>query len=619
MTSNSTAYRIITPDNSKEIEIMSYPSIDVCDAAQIATLRERLLELSELSAEGFGAQAREFMLAAGVPALAPGQKDTVTVTSFINGAALYAIRETSPAEYETIHDKARKSSRLWNKLPLAARQEFFRIMAEEVGPKYKPAIDLAITLEVGKAGSEFEKTTRWDEWAASPQIGSYLSGTYILDELGHKYYLEQASEISSSAKQFFFYQDAPAQGVGICGSTNGFNYPAALAIPDVVASRLCGNSFIGKVPSKSPAFLYIRRKAEEQALDIMASRLKQYPWAEQTSRQGADFGDPHTLVTLKEGFGIISGRHVIEQWAKDCATLRIVGGRAAGLAFAEYRRTVDPTMERTVLELAGNNPVVLMPSTANLPGGLEKVIATIAEGNKNNSGQRCTSPRRWFVHQDIYADVKKLAVASYESSAENADNAISNPLDPKAKVGAMDKGGFEAAQNYLRKAKEAGATVIGGRQIYQDRFPKAYYMTPALVVWEAVSEEKKTLMHEQEIFAPIANLDKVSSLGDAIYKTNCSREHLSGGFYCDTDHISELYTFIRSTNLGSLIHNGPPKDLSPDGIHAGRDEGGVGVTGGMQSLNQYVHRAPANNIRLLAKVDGAEAARALAEKLLSLR
>lgn len=606
-------------DDSNEIEVTPQMQIDVCDAEQIAALRARLLELSESSPEAFGAQAREFMLAAGVPALQPGLKGATTVASFINGAPLYSIRETTPQEYETIHDKARKSSRLWNKLPLAARQEFFRILAEEVGPKFKPAIDLAITLEVGKAGSEFEKTTRWDEWAASPQVGSYISGTYVLDEKGRKYYLEQASNIDDSAKQFYFYQEAPAQGVGICGSTNGFNYPAALAIPDVVVSRLCGNSFIGKVPSKSPAFLYIRRKAEEQALDIMAARLKDYAWAELTSRQGADFADPHTLVTLKEGFGIISGRHVIEQWAKDCATLRIVGGRSAGLTFAEYRRSVDPTMERTVLELAGNNPVVIMPSAANLSGGLAKVVATIAEGNKNNSGQRCTSPRRWFVHQDIYAEVKKLAVASYESTAENADGEIGNPLDPKAKTGAMDKGGFEAAMNYLRKAKEAGATIIGGKQIFKDRFTKAYYMTPALVVWEDVSEEKKTLMHEQEIFAPIANLDRVSSLGDAIYKTNCSKEHLSGGFYCDTANISELYTFIRSTNLGSLIHNGPPKDLSPDGIHAGRDEGGVGVTGGMQSLDQYIRRAPANNIRLLAKLDSAEAARALAEKLLSLR
>ncbi len=614
----STLHLASTTDTMKH-DITPHTEIDICNAQQIAALRSSLIPLSEKHPEAFGAQVREFMLAAGVPAQEPGLKGATTVSSFINGAPLYSIRETTIQEYEEIHDKARKSARMWNKLPLAARQEFFRILAEEVGPKYKAAIDFAITVEVGKAGSEFEKTTRWDEWAASPQVGSYISGTYVLDEKGRKYYLEQADSLDDTAKHYYFYQDAPAQGVGIVGSTNGFNYPAALAIPDIVASRLCGNSFIGKVPSKSPSFLYIRRRCEEEALDLMAGRLKTYPWSELTSRQGADFGDRHTLATLKEGFGIISGRHIIEQWAQDCATLRVVGGRAAGLAFSEYRRPVDPTMEHTILELAGNNPVVLMPSAANLPGGLKKIISTIAEGNKNNSGQRCTSPRRWFVHQDIYAEVKKIVSAEYELSAENKNGAIDNPLMTEAKIGAMDKGGFEAAQNYLRKAREAGATVIGGNRIYEERFPKAYYMTPALVIWESVSEERKSLMHEQEIFAPIANLDKVTSLGDAIYKTNCSKEHLSGGFYCDEEHIGELYTFIRSTNLGSLIHNGPPKDLSPDGIHAGRDEGGIGVTGGLQGLDQYLKRAPANNIRLLAKVEGAKAARILAEKLITLR
>ncbi len=600
------------------MEIIAHTDIDVCNAEQVEELRVKLLASSESNPEVFAAQTREFMLAAGVPAGEPGTKGSAKVRSFINGVALYSIPDTTAEEYGAIHEKARKSAVMWNKLPLPARQEFFRIMAEEVGPKYKAAIDLAITVEVGKAGSEFAKTTRWDEWAACPQVGSYLSGIHMKDEQGRKYYLELADHIQGTAKQFYFYQSAAAHGLGICGSTNGFNYPAALAIPDVVSSRLCGNSFIGKAPSKSPSFLFIRRRSEEETLDIMAERLNTYPWAEQTSRQGVDFADPHTLKVLKDGFGIISGREVIESWATDCAVLRIVGGRAAGVTFSEYRKPVDPTMEHTVLELAGNNPVVIMPSAANLSGGLEKVVATIADGNKSNSGQRCTSPRRWFVHEDAYEQVKALAVESYSATADNEAGKIGNPLDNNISTGAMDKGGFEAAQNYLRKAKEAGAEIIGGKQVLQDRFPNAYYFTPALVIWDGVADEKKQMMHEQEIFAPIANLDKVTSLGEAIYKTNCSFEHLSGGFYCDSDHIHELYTYIKGTNLGSLIHNGPPKDLSPDGIHAGRDEGGIGITGGLLSLDQYMRRDSANNVRLLAKVDGVENARALAEKILTL-
>lgn len=590
--------------------------INVCDAGQVARLRENLLEWSETDAPRFAAQSREFMLACNVPAQNPGAENATTVKSFINGVPLYSLANTKPSEFDVMFGKAKRGAKLWDALPLVARQTFFRIMAEEVGIKYKSAIDLAITLEVGKAGSEFSKTTAWDEWAASPQVGRYLSGTFVMDDLGRKYFLSQIKHIPADASHVYFYDGARAHGLGICGSTNGFNYPAALAVPDVVASRVGGNGFIGKVPSKSPSFLFIRKMAENEALDIMASRFATYPWAAQARVAGVDMEDELIVRRLKNCFGIISGRDVIEPWAQQCATLRVVGGKAAGQVFRELRAEVDPKMEHTILELAGNNPVVIMPSAKNIKGGLEKIVKTLAEGNKSNSGQRCTSPRRWFVHADVYSDVKKLAFAEYQRSANNEDGAISNPLHPETVTGAMDKGGFEAAQAYLKAAKKAGAKVIGGNPVHGDRFPDACYMTAALVIWEGVPEAKKELMHADEVFAPIANLDMVEDLQEAIDKTNRSTEHLSGGFYCDDNHIHEFSRYIRHTNLGSLIHNGPPKDLSPGGVHAGRHDGGIGITGSLRSLNQYMRPKQANNIRLLARVDSIDAAKKLADELL---
>lgn len=598
---------------------ISHGEIDIRNAKQVEFLRAQLLDWSESDAALFAKQTSAFMQACGVPVLEPGADDATTVRSFINGVPLYSIANTTPSAFDVVHGKARRGAELWNAMPLAGRQAFFHIMAEEVGPSYRAAIDLAITLEVGKAGSEFEKTTRWDEWAASPQVGRYLSGNFVMDDLGRKYYLSQIKHIPENVKHIYFYQGSRASGLGICGSTNGFNYPAALAVPDIVASRICGNGFIGKVPSKSPSFLYIRKKAESEALDILAARFDGYSWAAEARTYGVDLSDETTLKRLKNGFGIISGRHVIKSWAQECATLRVVGGREAGEVFRAYRRDIDPAMAHTILELAGNNPVVIMPSATQLKGGIEAVVHALADGNKSNSGQRCTSPRRWLVHKDIYAAVRDLARASYEASEQNADGAIDNPLDNATKVGAMDKGGFDAAQAYLEKARQAGATIIGGQRVYAERFPDAHYMCPALVLWEGVADDAKHLMHAEEVFAPIANLDSVESLEEAIAKTNLSKENLSGGFYCDAEHIHELCAYAQGTNLGSLIHNGPPKDLSPDGVHAGRDEGGQGITGSLKSLDQYTRSKQDNNIRLLARVDSIDAAKKLADQLLALK
>lgn len=606
-------------NSAKFVDNIAQMDIDIRNAEHIDALREKLLAWSESDHERFASTTRAFLKACSVPVLEPGAANATTVESFINGVALYSIADTTDSEFDVIHGKARRSAQLWNAMPIAGRQEFFRIMAEEVGYKYKPAIDLAITLEVGKAGSEFEKTISWDEWAASPQVKRYLSGTFVMDDLGRKYYLNQIKHIPEDASHVYFYESDYARGLGICGSTNGFNYPAALAVPDVVASRVGGNGFIGKVPSKAPSFLYIRRMAEKEALDLMSKRFSSYAWSNTARKQGVDLEDDITLRRLKNGFGVISGRKVIDTWATECATLRVVGGKQAGKVFRELRTKVDPRMEHTILELAGNNPVVIMPSAQNIKGGLEKIVATLAEGNKSNSGQRCTSPRRWFVHSNVYEAVKKLAVMSYESTADNKDGSVDNPLKLDTKIGAMDKGGYKAAQEYLAAARAAGAKVIGGNRLYAERFSKAYYMSAALVIWEGVSEEKKQLMHQDEVFAPIANLDIVASLEEAIEKTNRSTEHLSGGFYCDNHHIHELNAYIMGTNLGSLIHNGPPKDLSPGGVHAGRQDGGIGITGSLKSLDQYMRAKQENNIRLLARVDSIDDAKRLAEEMLASR
>jgi len=152
----------------------------------IAALRAELLALSETDSKAFALRANAFFKTCHVPVVPVSDEEGISkVKSYINGVAMYAIKETTFSEYDALQIKARAASLVWNKFPLAARQEFFRILAEEVGPKYKDMIDLAITLEVGKAGSEFAKTAQWDGWAASQGVSDYLvSDIYMTDSKG---------------------------------------------------------------------------------------------------------------------------------------------------------------------------------------------------------------------------------------------------------------------------------------------------------------------------------------------------------------------------------------------------------------------------------------------------
>jgi aldehyde dehydrogenase (NAD+) len=437
-----------------------------------------------------------------------------------------------------------------------------------------------------KAGSEFSKMAEWDKWVISKEVLEQITDNiYAVDGYNKKYSREDIlnGAIDNIGSEISFYEVKS----GIVGGTNGFNYPAALAVPDIVLSRINGNSFVGKVPSKSPSFLFIRKIIENETINLMVERFGGYGWARDAKSRGIDFSDSNIVNIIKDGFQIIAGRQIIESWAKNCMTFRLVGGEIAGKVYHGYREEVDANLEKTILELAGNNPAVIMGSAKNLEGGLQKIVDNLAAGNKGNSGQRCTSPRRWLAHAEIYEELKDLIIREYRLSEKNGDNAIGNPLDESFKYGAMDKGGFDKAWEYLQEVTKLGALVIGGNRVLVDKFPDAYYMTPALVIWDNVPKDKQNIIHDKEIFAPIANLLIIHDVEHAIAESNKSIDKLSGGFYCDSDHQREFELFKSKTNLGSLIYNGPPKDQSPKGVHAGRERAGMGVTGGLDSIKQY--------------------------------
>ncbi|MEC8023969.1 MAG: hypothetical protein VX223_08535, partial [Myxococcota bacterium] len=188
------------------------PVFDVTDEKAVTKLRNKLLGWSETNPRKFAQAARDFFTACGVPTMEPGAENAITVKSFINGVAMYSVASTTFTEFDIIHGKAKRGALFWNEMPLSARQTFFATMAEEVGPKYKAALDLAITLEVGKAGSEFAKTIAWDTWAASAAVKRYLSGTFVMDDMGYNYYLNGVDEIGDVLNHIYFYQSDSARG-----------------------------------------------------------------------------------------------------------------------------------------------------------------------------------------------------------------------------------------------------------------------------------------------------------------------------------------------------------------------------------------------------------------------
>ncbi len=607
---------------------VSQALLNLKDENQINDLREQLLtSLESGDNRSFAENAQRLMAAAKLPLTQKGE-GAITVSSAINGAEIYSFKPTTLADYKDIKQNAEQAFQLLSKIPVKGKQAILQQFYETLVP-YQHALNLIIALDTGKPvkASEFKKAQEWAKAASSTEVYKMLTSYSIHihsdDPEKASFKTPSAQKILSddSLTKLVIHQQRNPQGLGVCGATCGFNYPVALIMQDVVHCIVTGNALIAKPTEKCPAVLNVIKMALEDAVDKFADGKSGYEnqrWYKQAQQNGVDMKDPQTLAQLKNMFQTIYGvqdKEMVKAWVQDSKNFRFVGSKFVGeQVIKPLREEVDRNLDHTILELAGNTPVVIMPSVTQSTG-ISKAVSDIFKASESNAGQRCTGPHRLFVHQDVFEETRTAMIEKYQA----ANNNIGNPLERSTEVGAIDKQGYLKAAAFLEDAKAAGAKVYGGERILSDKFPEGYYMRPALVDWSGVPTSKQKMIHEDEIFAPVVNLVKVRDLNHAIELTNLTNDNLSASIY--TNSNKEVNQYVRGTNLGSVLVNETPKDLSPYNFHTGKEGGGIGLTGGLKSFEHYFTPSPSNHMIMLNRkqiakgVERADAVRAQRARL----
>src|SRR3546814_14387267 len=120
-------------------------------------------------------------------------------------------------------------------------------------------------------------------------------------------------------------------------------------------------------------------------------------------------------------------------------------------------------------------------------------------------GQRCTSLRRLFVHEDVYDRLVPRLKRGW-SSVE-----VGNPLEGALVGPLIDEAAYGAMEAALKDARVEGGTVQGGERLLADTLPGAWYARPALA--EMPGPTPVTL---RETFAPILYVHPHLALNEAI-------------------------------------------------------------------------------------------------------
>ncbi|MEH0824623.1 MULTISPECIES: NADP-dependent succinic semialdehyde dehydrogenase [unclassified Micromonospora] len=212
----------------------------------------------------------------------------------------------------------------------------------------------------------------------------------------------------------------------------------------------------------------------------------------------------------------------------------LTGSEGAGRSIGQI---AGRELKKTVLELGGSDPFVVMPS-ADLDRAAE--VATTARCQ--NNGQSCIAAKRFIVHTDVFdAFAEKFA-------ANMAALRVGDPMDSDTDVGPLaSERGRDEIHTQVQDAVDHGATVLcGGEKPAGD----GWFYPPTVVT----DLNPQMRMWAEEVFGPVAGLYRVSSYEEAIEVANGTSFGLGSNAW--TTDPQEQERFATDLDAGSVFLNG---------------------------------------------------------------
>jgi aldehyde dehydrogenase (NAD+) len=338
--------------------------------------------------------------------------------------------------------------------------------------------------------------------------------------------------------------------LGVVGVISAFNFPMAVWAWNAALALVCGNTVVWKPSEKAMLSALAISHLMNQALcacDQDAAGVTELLLGE---RQIGEALVAHASVKLVSATGSTGM------------------GRAVGLACAAH-------FKRPLLELGGNNAAIVCASA-----DLEMVARGVTFSAAGTAGQRCTTMRRLFVHQSVYAAVVARLVNIFESLP------VGDPLMATTLVGPLiDRMGYDAMQSSLTKARALGATVHFGERV-PVKGETSYYVRPAIV--EMKTQAGPMLL---ETFAPILYVMPFVDFEEAINLNNAAAHGLSSSVFTLNMREAEVFTSSRGSDCGIANVNIGTSGAEIGGAFGGEKETGGGRESGSDAWKAYMRRA----------------------------
>ncbi|MET9911905.1 NADP-dependent succinic semialdehyde dehydrogenase [Streptomyces sp. NPDC006476] len=215
----------------------------------------------------------------------------------------------------------------------------------------------------------------------------------------------------------------------------------------------------------------------------------------------------------------------------------LTGSEPAGRAVAS---SSGEMIKKTVLELGGSDPYVVMPSA-----DIDRAAKIAVTARVQNNGQSCIAAKRFIVHTDVYDRFAERFVEGMKALK------VGDPMEEDTEVGPLSsEQGRADLEELVEDAKHSGAEALcGGHRLRRPELPGWYYPPTVLA---GITREMR--IHREEAFGPVATLYRAADLDEAVLIANDSPFGLSSNVW--TRDEAEVDRFVRDLEAGGVFFNG---------------------------------------------------------------
>jgi len=451
----------------------------------------------------------------------------------VDGELIGYVTKTTKSQYEEVMITALKAQTVWRNIPAPKRGDIVRQFGDKLR-LHKQELGYLVSLEMGKSLQEGlgEVQEMIDICGFGEGLSRQLYGLTMHSERPMHRMYEQWHPL------------------GIVGIISAFNFPVAVWAWNAVIGWVCGNVCVWKASEKTPLCAVACQNIFSQVL-----------------REN----------NLAEGIScIVTGDYELGRWMSSderIPLLSATGSTRMGKLVAE---SVAKRLGRSLLELGGNNAIIITPSA-----DLKMVVPATVFGAVGTAGQRCTSTRRLIIHESVYNQVIESLQRAYKQIR------IGSPLDEKNHMGPLiDKTAVSLYLDALNQiANQGGRFIIEGGVLSNEGFESGCYVKPCIA---EISNDAAIVQHET--FAPILYVMKYSHIEEAVAMQNNVKQGLSSAIMTNNIRESELFLSANGSDCGIANVNIGTSGAEIGGAFGGEKETGGGRESGSDSWKAYMRR-----------------------------